>query len=153
PVRYKGQAWVRVGPRKATASEQEERILIERRVSQARSFDASPIGEAGLDDLAMAQFHAYRQEVIDPDIIAANHRDIEDQLASRRFFDPRHHVPTVAGMLLFGKNPRYYLPGAYVQFLVLPESTLTDLPVDQAEISGDLLGVLRELDVRIRASN
>src|SRR5690625_4442933 len=142
PLRYKGQIWVRVGPRKATANEQEERILTERRISQARSFDASPMGEASLDDLSLAQFQAYRQEVVDAEVIAANHRATEDQLASLRFFDNQHHVPTVAGLLLFGKNPRFYLPGAYIQFLRLPGKTLTDLPLDQAEISGDLLAVL-----------
>src|SRR5690606_2635449 len=116
PVRYKGQVWIRVGPRKAIASEQEERILTERRIAQARSFDASPVAEAGLEDLALSQFQAYRQEVVDPEVIAANHRSTEEQLASLRFFDSRHHVPTVAGLLLFGKNPRFFLPGAYVQF-------------------------------------
>lgn len=153
PLRYKGQIWIRVGPRKATASEQEERILIEKRISKARSYDASPVGEAGLDDLSASQFQAYRQEVIDPEVIKANHRSLEDQLASLRFFDSQHHVPTVAGLLLFGKNPRFYLPGAYIQFLRLPGTTLTERPDDEAEISGDLLSVLREAETRIRANN
>ncbi|MBK1874066.1 putative DNA binding domain-containing protein [Marinobacter sp. 1-3A] len=153
PLRYKGQVWIRVGPRKATASEQEERILTEKRISKARSYDASPVGEANLDDLSLAQFQAYRQEVVDAEVIAANHRSVDDQLASLRFFDNRNHVPTVSGLLLFGKNPRYYLPGAYIQYLKLPGDSLTDRPDDQAEISGDLLGVLRELDARIKANN
>ncbi|HMW71882.1 MAG TPA: ATP-binding protein, partial [Cellvibrionaceae bacterium] len=153
PLRYKGQIWIRVGPRKATASEQEERILTEKRISRARSFDASPIAEANLNDLAISQFHSYRQEVVDADVIIANHRSIEEQLASLRFFDSRHHVPTVGGLLLFGKNPRFFLPGAYIQFLRLPGESLTDRPDDQAEISGDLLSVLREIEARIRANN
>ena len=33
PVRYKGRVWVRVGPRKGIANEQEERILTERRIA------------------------------------------------------------------------------------------------------------------------
>ena len=152
PVRYKGQVWIRVGPRKAIANEQEERILMERRVAHARSFDATPIPDASIDDISLALFEAYRQEVIDPEIIAANHRSIEEQLASLRFFDSRTRVPTVAGILVFGKNPRYFLPGAYVQFLRLPGTTLTERPDDQAEISGDLLSVLRELDTRLKAS-
>lgn len=153
PLRYKGQVWIRVGPRKATASEQEERILTEKRISKARSYDASPVGEAGLGDLSTAQFQAYRQEVVDPEVIEANHRSLENQLASLRFFDSQHHVPTVAGLLLFGKNPRFYLPGAYIQFLRLPGTTLTERPDDEAEISGDLLSVLREAETRIKANN
>lgn len=152
PVRYKGQVWLRVGPRKAIASEQEERMLMERRIARARSFDAMPVAEAAVQDLSLALFEAYRQEVIDPDVIAANHRPLTDQLASLRFLDYRSELPTVAGILMFGKNPRYYLPGAYIQFLRLPGSSLTDLPVDQAEVSGDLLSVLRELDARLKTN-
>jgi ATP-dependent DNA helicase RecG len=53
-------------------------------------------------------------------------------------------------MLLIGKNPRFYLPGAYVQYLELPGTSLTDLPSDQAEISGDLHSVLKELEGRLK---
>jgi ATP-dependent DNA helicase RecG len=152
PVRYKGQIWLRTGPRKAIASEQEERVLMERRVADARSFDATPVREARVEDLSLALFQGYRQEVIDPEIIAANHRPVDEQLASLRFFDRRNGTPTVAGILMFGKNARYFLPGAYVQFLRMPGATLTDLPADQAEISGDLLAVLRELDLRLKVN-
>jgi ATP-dependent DNA helicase RecG len=142
PVRYKGQVWIRVGPRKAIANEQEERILTERRIAHAHSFDSSPMTAAAIDDLSLAQFNAYRQEVVAPEVIAANHRSVEEQLASLRFYDLKNNCPTVSGILLFGKNPCYFYPGAYVQYLVLPGETLTDVPKDQAEISGDLLSVL-----------
>ena len=150
PVRYKGRIHIRVGPRKGFASEQEERVLSERRVALARSFDARPCTEATIDELALGQFDAYRREAIDPETISANHRPIEQQLASLRLFDPERACPTHAGILLFGKNPRFFLPGAYVQYLKLPGTDLTDLPEDQAEISGDLHSVLRELEGRLK---
>lgn len=150
PVRYKGSVWIRVGPSKSIANEQEERILTERRVAMARSFDARPCVEATLDELAIGQFDAYRREAIDPETILANHRSIEHQLASLRFYDPGRACPTYAGILLFGKNPCFYLPGAYIQYLQLPGTDLTDSPDDQAEISGDLYTVLRELEARVR---
>jgi len=150
PVRYEGKVWVRVGPRKAVATEQEERILSERRVAMARSFDAHPCPEAVLDDLALGPFESYRRVAVDSDTIAANHRSVEQQLASLRFFDPKRHCPTHAGILLFGKNPRFFLPGAYVQYLRMPGTQLSDIPEDQAEISGDLMSVLKELELRVR---
>lgn len=150
PVRYKGRVYIRVGPRKGIANEQEERILSERRVALARSFDARPCSEAALDDIALGQFDAYRREAIDPDTISENRRPVEQQLASLRLYDPERACPTHAGILLFGKNPRFFLPGAYVQYLKLPGTDLTELPDDQAEISGDLHSVLRELEVRLR---
>ena len=150
PVRYKGRIHIRVGPRKAIANEQEERVLSERRVALARSFDTLPCSEAALDDLALGQFDVYRREAVAPETIAANNRPVELQLASLRLFDPERANPTHAGILLFGKNPRFFLPGAYVQYLKLPEIDLTDVPEDQAEISGDLHSVLRELEGRLR---
>ena len=150
PVRYKGRVYIRVGPRKAIASEQEERVLTERRVAMAHSFDARSCPESSLEDLALGQFDAYRRQAIDPETIADNHRSIEQQLASLRLYDPGRARLTHAGILLFGKTPRFFLPGAYVQYLKLPGIELTDLPDDQAEISGDLHSVLRELEGRIK---
>jgi len=151
PVRYKGRVYIRVGPRKAIANEQEERILSERRTAAIRSFDARPCTEAKLEDLALGQFDAYRREAVDAESIAANHRGIEQQLASLRMYDLERTCPTFAGILLFGKNPRFFLPGAYIQYLKLPGTDLTDMPEDQAEISGDLSSVLRELELRIKS--
>lgn len=150
PVRYKGRVHIRVGPRKGIANEQEERVLTERRVALARSFDARPCSEATLDEIALGQFDAYRREAVDPETISANHRSVELQLASLRLYDPERACPTHAGVLLFGKNPRFFMPGAYVQYLKLPGTDLTELPDDQAEISGDLHSVLRELEGRLK---
>lgn len=152
PVRYKGQVWIRVGPRKATASEQEERILSERRTSRMMTADITPFQEAGISDLSLPLFAAYRESAVDPEVIAGNHRTIEEQLAALRFFDLNRNCPTLAGILMFGINPRYFLPGNYVQYLKLPATSLTDAPEDEAEISGDLLSVLREIDTRIRVN-
>ena len=37
PVRYRGRVWVRVGPRRGIANEQDERRLTERRIHKART--------------------------------------------------------------------------------------------------------------------
>ena len=150
PVRYKGRVHIRVGPRKAIANEQEERVLSERRIAQAKSFDTQPCAESTLDDLALGQFDAYRRLAVDTETIAANHRPLEQQLASLRLYDPDRHCATHAGLLLIGKNPRFFLPGAYVQYLELPGTALTDIPTDQAEVAGDLQTVLKELQGRLK---
>lgn len=152
PVRYKGQVWVRTGPRKAPASEQEERLLSERRAARVLTPDMTPFPEARIADLSLPLFAAYRESAVDPEVIAGNHRTTEEQLAALRFYDLTRNCPTLAGILMFGTNPRYFMPGNYVQYLKLPDTSLTDAPIDEAEISGDLLSVLRELDTRIRAN-
>lgn len=153
PVRYKGTIWVRIGPRKGTAHEQDERVLTEKRVARAHTFDVLPFPEASLADLSLRLFSEYRAQVIAPEVIEANHRTIEEQLASLRLFDISKKCPTTTGILLFGNNPRFFLPGAYVQFLRFPGTTMTEMPVDQAEISGDMRTVLDGLRDKFRACN
>ncbi len=150
PVRYKGRIYIRVGPRKAIANEHEERILSERRISFARSFDATPCRDSELKDLIFSFFLAYQRDTLAEDVIESNNRHPEEQLASLRFFDLRYNCPTYGGILLFGKKPRFFLPGSYVQYLKIDGNKLSDTITDQAEISGDLLSVLRELDIRIK---
>ncbi len=150
PVRYKGQVWLRIGPRKAIASEQEERILIERRTAQARTFDAQPCPEATLDDLNEERFLlGYRKRAIAEDVIATNGRSLPQQLAGLRFFDLRRNCPTHAGILMFGQRPIHFLPGAYVQFLRLDGSVSTSEVIDEKQIAGDLITVLQTLDLLI----
>lgn len=153
PVRYKGSIHIRVGPRKAIANEQEERMLSERRAASATSFDTQPCLECTIGDLSMPLFESYREAAIDPEVIAANQRTLQEQMTSLRFFSPRLGCPTNAAAILFGKKPRYFFLGHYVQFLLFPGTSMTDLPIDQAEIEGDLSYMVRELELRIRTIN
>ena len=153
PVRYKGKVYIRIGPRKGVANEQEERILSERRASLLKTFDVHPVPDASLVDLTMRLFDEYRMQAIDTEIIEANHRTAEEKLASLRCFDLRAQAPTVAGILLFGTNPQFYLPGAYVQFLKFPGTTMTDRPDDELRVSGDLRTVLETVRQKIVAHN
>jgi len=150
PVRYKGQVWIRTGPRRAIATEQEERILTERRIAHARTFDAQPVRGSTLQDLSLDLFTLnYLTLAVDPEIIRENHRTIEHQLASLRFFDLRYQCPTNAGILLFAKDPLTWIPGAYIQFLRIRGTALSDDVITERAISGDLLTILRESEALI----
>ncbi|MEO8381567.1 MAG: ATP-binding protein [Acidobacteriota bacterium] len=152
PVRFRGRTWIRNGPRRGIATLQDEKILTERRVSHARTFDAEPCLGAALDDLALPLFlNDYRVHAIAPEVIEENQRAVEDQLASLRFFDRQRGCPTNAGILLFGLDVRRWLPGAYIQFLRVDGDSLADPITNDKELHGDLLTVLRELDALVDA--
>jgi ATP-dependent DNA helicase RecG len=147
PVRYKGRVCIRVGPRKGVATQQEERILTERRIAYARSFDALPCLGSSMNALATSLFQTtYLSQAVAPEVIAENNRDLATQLGSLRFYDLTRQCPTNAGILLFGKNPLQWLPGAYIQFLRLEGESLAGEVLIEKSLSGDLLTVLRELD-------
>jgi ATP-dependent DNA helicase RecG len=152
PVRYRGRTWIRIGPRRAIATEAEERLLIERRVAHARTFDAMPSLGSNLDDLSTALFRLdYLPQAVAPEVIEENHRSIALQLASLRFYDLQHSCPTHAGVLLFGLDVRRFLPGAYIQFLKIAGTTLADDVTNDRELAGDMLTNLRELDALVDA--
>ncbi|RJP33215.1 MAG: transcriptional regulator [Candidatus Omnitrophota bacterium] len=147
PVRYKGRIWIRVGPRRAVASEQEERILIERRTALAKSFDSRPCSGGSLNDLSVNLFTInYLPNAVSREIIEENKRELTDQLASLRFYDHSKGCPTFAGILLFGIDPLSWIPGAYIQFVRFSGTEITDEIQNEHKFSGDLLTVLRELD-------
>jgi ATP-dependent DNA helicase RecG len=153
PVQYRGRVWIRIGPRKGVANETEERILSEKRVATAKTFDARPCPEASLEDLALDLFlNTYRKEAVAADVIKSNDRSIEEQLAALRFYDLKRNCPTHAGVILFGADVRGFLPGAYVQYLKINGAALSDEVAVSRELSGDLLTMARELDALMEGS-
>jgi ATP-dependent DNA helicase RecG len=147
PVRFKGQVYIRAGPRRAIATLEEERRLTERQTAAARTFDARPCADSSLEDLKLDVFQLqYLPRVVAPSVLAENRRSCEEQLASLRFFDIKRGVPTFAGILLFGKNPRHFLPGAYVQFARFDGVTLADPVLDAKEVQGHLPQQLDQID-------
>lgn len=147
PVRYKGRVYIRIGPRRGVASESEERLLAERRLASFRTFDAAPCQGATLDDLALdLLWSSYLHSAVAPEVLEQNNRDQQVQLASLRFYSLARQCPTNAGMLMFGKDPLQWLPGAYVQFLRFSGPSQTDDVVEEKVFNGDLFTVLKNLD-------
>ena len=146
PVRYNGRVWVRVGPRRAQATAQDERQLSEKRRTKDQPFDLRPIDSATLADFDLEQFRrVYLPSAVSFDVLEQNQRSIEDQLKSLRFTTVTGQ-PTVLGLLTVGKDTRQFLPGAYVQFLRFDGIEMTDPIKDQKEIDGNLPDLLRSLD-------
>jgi ATP-dependent DNA helicase RecG len=148
PVRFNGRVWIRVGPRRATATSEEERRLNEKRRARDLPFDLHPMPSATMEDLNLNFFQqSYLSFVLAPEVLEENQRSLPQQLASVRFTTPEpESCPTVLGMLVVGKDPKQFVPGAYIQFLRIDGTELGDPIKDQKEINGTLVDVLRVLD-------
>lgn len=154
PVRYEGRIWIRIGPRRGTASGQDERVLNEKRRHRDRAFDTHPIQDCPIGELNRVVFeNEYLPQAVAADVLAANGRSYEERLASMGMIasvdDP---TPTVIGVLTIGKSPRTWIPCAYVQFLRIRGTKWGDPVVDEQEIDGTLDLVLRRLDEKIKAT-
>lgn len=155
PMRYKGHIHVRWGPRRGLASAQDERILNERRRHRDRPFDVQPVADAALDELDRLRFEQeYLPSVVARDVLAANERSYEQRLAATKLVasdaEPR---PTVLGLLVIGKSPTDWLPGAYTQFLRLAGEELTAPVADEDPIHGTIADQIRRLEEKLEAHN
>lgn len=151
PVRFKGTAYVRVGPRRAIASAQEERVLRERQRANDLPFDIQPIFSSTTLDFEKCLFDdEYLASAVSPEVIAENGRSYQEQLASLRMVtavdDP---VPTLLGVLVLCSRVREFVPGAYVQFLRIQGTELSDPIVDESTIDGPLAQLIRRLDEKL----
>ena len=154
PVRYEGRVWIRVGPRRAIATVEEERRLTEKRRSRDQPFDLRPVSSATLDDLDLDLFaRTYLPASVAPEVVEQNRRTVEQQLASLRLITQLDGgtVPTVVGILVLGKDPPQFLPGAYAQFLRIDGTSLSDPIRDAVSISGPLPEFLRQLEEKLQA--
>jgi ATP-dependent DNA helicase RecG len=153
PVRFDGRCWIRVGPRKAKATVDEERILIEKRAAFAKTYDLVPVLGANLTDLSKEYFQlAYLPLAIDEETLKQNGRSPEEQLASLRFYDLKEQCPTNAGILMFGTNPLFYLPGAYIQYIKFDGEELTSNVEYEKNFSGAYITELKVLDDFIKTN-
>jgi len=155
PVRYKGRIWIRLGSRRGIATAQDERILNEKRRHRDIPFDAQPIESSTINDLSKTIFEQeYLPHAFADDVLRSNERSYEQRLAACKMVDSLSDtVPTVVGMLTLGRQPRDWLPGAYVQFLRIDGTELTDEIVDVMEADGDLSQVIIGLDQELDSHN
>jgi ATP-dependent DNA helicase RecG len=153
PVRYKGAIHVRIGPRKGLATPQDERILNERRRYLAIPFDINPLPGVGVEELNIGQFEReYLPNAFSAEVLEANERSMEQRLAATKMISSVDSpAATVLGMLVLGNRPRDFIPGAYVQFLRIAGSELTDPIIDEEAIDGTVSDIMRRLDEKLRA--
>lgn len=155
PVRYDGRIWIRTGPRRSIANEQEERILVEKRRYKNIPYDMYPVPGATVHDLSRSYFEQeYLPASYARDILEENNRTYEQKLASCRMIaSPDNPVPTISGLLILGKNPQDFIPGSFIQFLRLDGVELSDPVIDAEDIYGNISTMLRSCEQKITAHN
>ncbi|MCF6364199.1 MAG: putative DNA binding domain-containing protein [Gammaproteobacteria bacterium] len=155
PVKYDGRIWVRTGPRRSIANEQEERILNEKRRYKNIPFDIYPIPSAKVTDISKTIFeNEYLPTAFAADILETNSRTYEERLAScKMIVSPDDTTPTLLGLLAIGKSPQDFVSGAYIQFLRIDGTELADPIIDEESIGGAMVEMLRRSEEKLMAHN
>jgi len=145
PVRFEGRIWVRVGPTTQETGDDDERVLRERARAGDQPFDRRPVAGASLEDLDLDFFdNEYLPSALAADVLRRNKRTTEERLASLRFL--AGGLPTYGALIVFGREPRDFIPGAYLQFLRIDGTDLGDAIKDEKELAGPLYQIARQLD-------
>ena len=153
PIRYRGRIWVRVGPRKSTATEAEEKILTERRLSNVHTFDAMPCLGTNINDLDVSIIRKeFLPKSVTEDILDEDKRDITEQLASLGLYDLCYNCPTNGAIVLFGKNPERYIHGAYIQYVRFKGKDRAGDILNEHKFSGNLCKILPKIDAFVETS-
>ncbi len=155
PVKYDGRIWTRTGPRRAIANEQEERILNEKRRYKNLPFDLYPVPSAKLSDLSRLIFESeYLPAAFAADVLEANGRNYEERLAScKMIVSPADTTPSIMGLLAIGKTPQDFISGARIQFLRIDGGELADPVIDEEDIGGAVVELLRRTEEKLKAHN
>ena len=151
PIKVDGRCWIRTGPRRGQATAEEERRLTEKRRWGNVPYDMQGVAGATAEaDLDMRAFeNDYLPCAVSPEVLAENRRDRREQLQALRLVAP-NGAPTVTAILVLGRDPRYWFPGAYLQFVRYAGTAVTDDILDHAELSGPLPEQMREADRLLR---
>jgi ATP-dependent DNA helicase RecG len=150
PVRFEGRTWIRVGPRRAIATAEEERRLVEKRRWGSLPFDGHAVKGATAADLDTKRFELeYLPSAASPEALAENGRTLLEQLRALRLVRAEG-TPTVTGILMVGLEPRAWIHGAYIQFLRIDGRHLTDSIIDQRQVTGTVVDQLRMIDEVVR---
>lgn len=151
PVRYRGRTFIRIGPRRDIATPQEERILSERCAASLPTFDTYPCRNATLDDIDVDVItNEYMPKAVAPDVLSSDNRPLTEQLASLHLWNLQWNCPTFAALIMFGKNPKYFMPGAYIQYVHFKGETNGGAILNERRFEGPLCKVIPLLDNFIR---
>lgn len=147
PVKMDGRCWIRTGPRRAQASPEEERRLTEKRRWGNVPYDMQGVAGATVEnDLDVQRFqNEYLPAAVSPEVLAENRRDEREQMKALRLVT-RDGTPTVTAILMLGKNPHDWFPGACVQFVRYDGEEVPAPVLDQAKLIGTLSDQVREAD-------
>lgn len=145
PHRFGGICYIRVGSttRKATADEE---LRLKEEVT-FNTFDSYVVPEATLDDLDLSRFRSYYTSTRSEEATKYDDREtgrIVEALDLARKGDDDSIRPTVAAILVFGREPQKFFPLSSVNAIRFRGNSLSDQQLDRREIKGTIDGIIGE---------
>jgi len=84
-------------------------------------------------------------KAIDAEVLANDTRPIKEQLAALHLFNLQWDCPTYAALIMFGYRPRFFMPGAYIQYVRFKGNDNGGEIMNERRFEGGLYKILSEL--------
>ncbi len=134
----RGQCYIRVGSTKRLCTPQERARLLQS--ASLIHYDEIPIGQTSIRDLDMAAFGEYYQRIYERPLVESD-VPLPAMLQNMRFLvDNLRGTPclSLAGCLLFGKDPQQYIYHAYISAVRWAGTEAGETIIDSQDIRGRL---------------
>ena len=117
------------------------------------TFDSMPCLAAKFSDIDTNLCRTkYLQPHLGKDMVDTDSRPIEEQMAAVGMYDMEHQCPTYAAMVLFGKHPRRFMPGLYVQYVKFKGEDVTSEVENELQLEGNYCTILPRLESLLELS-
>ncbi|GIV42260.1 MAG: transcriptional regulator [Vicingaceae bacterium] len=134
PYRTKsGQYYVRASNRCRQASREE--LLRIFQTNQSLYYDELPVNRASLSDLDLSVFKDFLSNYLD--ITIDNDNDLKNYLINFHLLT-KDEIPTITGILFFGKEPQKFIPEARVICANISGSDIGDTALEHQELKGTI---------------
>ena len=134
-----GQYYIRSTNRCRQASREELLRLFQ--ASESLYYDESPVTAASFSDLDLEYFEEFIYKYLKIEVMT---NDNVNYLKNLRLLTDKN-IPTVSGLLFFGKKPQKYLPNFRVVCAYISGNDISLAPSDRKDVNGKVADILNDV--------
>ncbi len=139
PYMTGGKFYIRSSNRIREATREEILRLFQR--NESLFYDELPVGHASLSDLEFNKIYDFFDNYIN---IRVDENNVNYYLQNFNIIN-EEKIPTIAGLLFFGKNPQKYLKEARIVCSYIPGNDISLEPADLKSITGTIPNMIEDV--------
>ena len=143
PYQCKGKFYIRSSNRCREATREE--ILRLFQSSESIYYDELSITNANLENIDLELFKSFLKDYLSQSITEINEQEVLSYLKNLHLVD-KDLVPTITGLLFFGKNPQYFLKEARIVCAYIEGDDIATAPLDKKDVNGVISQIIGDTE-------
>jgi ATP-dependent DNA helicase RecG len=140
PYMTDGRFYIRASNRIREATREEILRIFQK--NESIFYDELPVAKSSLDDMEYKDIYNFFNNYIN---IRVNENDINYFLKNFNIIN-QENIPTIAGLLFFGKNPQKYLKEARIVCSYISGNDISEEPADLKNITGTIPEMINNVE-------